>query len=80
MNEREALLNKIRAFAFAEKEWNLYLDTHPTDKEGLYLHKKMAEKTIELTKQYEAKYGPLSTLSATNLDYFDWINGPWPWE
>lgn len=80
MNDRDALLNKVQAFAFAEKEWNLYLDTHPTDKDGLMMHRRMAEKTKELTEEFEAKYGPLNTMNATNPECFDWINSPWPWE
>ena len=47
MNERDALLQKISAYSFAEKEWNLYLDTHPTDREGLAMHKRMADKAKE---------------------------------
>lgn len=80
MNDKEALLHKLQAFVFAEKEWNLYLDTHPTDKEGIMMHKKMAEKAKEIAKEFEAKYGPLSSMNSTNEECFEWINCPWPWE
>lgn len=79
MNRNE-LLNQISAFAFAEKEWNLYLDTHPNDKEALRKHKAMAEKAKELIKEYEEKFGPLTPMSAVCQESFDWISGPWPWD
>lgn len=79
MNKHE-LLNQISAYAFAEKEWNLYLDTHPTDKEALTKHKAMAEKTKELISEYEENFGPLTSMSARGTESFDWINGPWPWD
>lgn len=80
MNERDALLQKISAYSFAEKEWNLYLDTHPTDREGLAMHKRMADKAKELIAKYEEKYGPLTTMSSADENCFDWIAEPWPWD
>ena len=79
MNRHE-LLNQISAYAFAEKEWNLYLDTHPTDKEAIKKHKAMAEKTKELVKEYEKNFGPLTSMSADDPDKFNWICDPWPWD
>lgn len=79
MSQNE-LLKQISAYAFAEKEWNLYLDTHPTDKDALAKHKAMAEKTKELVKEYEQNFGPLTSMSALNQNCFDWITEPWPWE
>ncbi len=80
MSERNALLNKISAYSFAEKEWNLYLDTHPTDKEGLAIHRKMADKAAELINEYERMYGPLTTMGVTDENCFNWLCEPWPWE
>ena len=49
MSEREKLLNTLRAYSFAAYEWNLYLDTHPNDKQGIAMHRKMSERAEELT-------------------------------
>ena len=46
MSEREKLLNMLRAYSFAAYEWNLYLDTHPNDKQGIAMHRKMADQGI----------------------------------
>lgn len=80
MNAREELLKKLSAYSFAEKEWNLYLDTHPNDRDGLMMHRRMADKAKELSKEFEEKFGPLTTMNVTNTECFDWIEEPWPWD
>ena len=70
MSEREKLLNTLRAYSFAGYEWNLYLDTHPNDKQGIAMH----------TKEYQRKYGPLTASAVTNPNCWDWIEEPWPWD
>ena len=67
MSEREKLLNMLRAYSFAAYEWNLYLDTHPNDKQGIAMHRKMAD-------------GPLTASAVTNQNCWDWIEEPWPWD
>ena len=39
---------------------------------------KFAKDEFEITKEYEAKYGPL-TSSASNADRWDWVSEKWPW-
>lgn len=80
MSEREKLLNMLRAYSFAAYEWNLYLDTHPNDKQGIAMHIKMSERAEELTKEYQRKYGPLTASAVTNPNCWDWIEEPWPWD
>ena len=60
MTEREKLLKQVMAYTFAAIEWNLYLNTHPDDKDGIAMFKKMAEKVNELRKEYSEKYEPLT--------------------
>lgn len=80
MSEREKLLNMLRAYSFAAYEWNLYLDTHPNDKQGIAMHRKMADRAEELTKEYQRKYGPLTASAVTDQNCWDWIEEPWPWD
>ena len=35
MTERVNLMKQIKEYCFAAHEWNLYLDTHPTDRMAL---------------------------------------------
>ena len=78
-SERERDLYKIMELAFAVNDYNLYLDVHPEDTNILNKYKMCAEKLKQLTKEYEAKYGPLCIDSA-NYNTFKWIESPWPWE
>ena len=59
MTEKESLMKKISTYDFAIVELNLYLDTHPKDKEA---HRKLEEyetKSRQLREEYEEKYGPI---------------------
>lgn len=80
MNERMALLRKLNAYAFAAYDWNLYLDTHPMDRDAIAMFHRMEEKAKELKKEYEAQYGPLTAAASQNAEEWDWIADPWPWE
>ena len=67
--------------AFAAHELNLYLDLHPEDTTMLTLFNDYRQKTNDLTKQYEEKYGPLSISSdALTQAPFMWEQNAWPWE
>ncbi len=80
MNERAELLKKLSAYGFAAYDWNLYLDTHPNDKDAIAMYHKMVERADELRKEYESKYGPLTASASKNMERWDWLDNPWPWE
>ena len=73
MSEREQLLKKLSAYAFAAYDWNLYLDTHPNDTDAIAMFRKMAE-------EFRSKFGPLTASESTNTERWDWIDNPWPWD
>ena len=74
------LLDCISAAQFAVAELNLYLDTHPFDKEALDKLTAAKSRLKSYVKQYEEEYGPLTVLGEFGNDGFTWINNPWPWE
>ena len=80
-NEREALLYQVMQYKFALIELNLYLDTHPNDRETVELYKKYLNIEKQMCDKYESMYGPLTT-GSSNLDEgrWEWNNSPWPWE
>ena len=51
-----------------------------SDRDGLMMHRRMADKAKELSKEFEEKFGPLTTMNVTNTECFDWIEEPWPWD
>ncbi|MBD9009164.1 MAG: spore coat protein CotJB [Clostridiales bacterium] len=80
MSEREQLLKKLSAYAFAAYDWNLYLDTHPNDTDAIAMFRKMADKANELREEFRSKFGPLTAAESTNTERWDWIDNPWPWD
>lgn len=80
-NEQERLFLELSQMNFAAHEINLYLDLYPNDTSMIRLFNDYRQKSSELTKEYESKYGPL-TLKSNSLDQipFMWEQSPWPWE
>lgn len=79
-NPRQACLASVMMLEFNLHELNLYLDTHPNDKQALTRFHELHHQVLEARKDYECKYGPLTILSVNQKDTWVWINGPWPWE
>lgn len=81
MDNRAALAHRIKAYDFAILEMNLFLDTHPCDKQALALFYMYRDKRDELISTYETHYGPyINTVDDVKGDNFTWISNPWPWE
>lgn len=80
-NEREAFLNKIREYGFALVDLDLYLDTHPDDRDKINVYNQYLQLQNQAVEEYESKYGPLSLKSnALNSYPWAWEMPPWPWE
>ena len=79
MNEQAELLTKVDAYCFAAHELNLYLDTHPYDKEAINLFKELSNESKQIIDEYEKQYGPLFVDSSITYPWA-WNESPWPWE
>lgn len=77
MNERKKLLLRLSASQFALWELHLYLDTHPCDRTAAEMCEKYSTETAALKKEYEEKYG---ALSSGNCENCRWLSDPWPWD
>ena len=77
---RRKLLNELKSYEFILTELNLYLNSHPMDRNALKMHAEAADKAECLKKRYVQAYGPLTARGNTNPEKWEWINGPWPWE
>ena len=75
---RREMIMKIRELDFAIVELALYLDTHPTDKKALCLHREYSKEVKELKDKYQKVYGPLTIKYPCNK--WRWLEEPWPWE
>ena len=79
MNEQAELLTKVDAYCFAAHELNLYLDTHPDDRDMINLFKELSQDSKSAIDEYENKYGPLFVDSSISYPW-TWNKFPWPWE
>lgn len=80
-DEREKLLAQIRALGFALVELNLFLDSHPTNRNALRYFRRYKDELARLTATYEKDYGPLTAAGGdSSSDTWEWIERPWPWE
>ena len=79
-SERDEMMVNIGQYSFMAHEMNLWLDTHPEDREALRKFNEFRDKANELIKDYERKYGPLSVSgNVGNQVPFNWVTTEWPW-
>lgn len=69
----------IREFMFALIEVNLYLDTHPTDKDFLKLREVLANEYKKVLAFYAQNYSALSPLCEQGNE-FTYATARFPWE
>lgn len=79
LNEQAELLTKVDAYTFAAHDVNLYLDTHPDDKEMVELFNQYSGDAKTARDEFENKFGPLLVNSKEGFPWA-WNNRPWPWE
>lgn len=80
MNDQECKLKDLMALDFKLYDLQLYLNTHPFDKEALALYQDVADEAEVARAEYEEKYGPLKSVNAATDCEWLWIKNPWPWE
>jgi spore coat protein JB len=80
MTDREMMLKNVQMKQFAALDAHLFLDTHPDNKNALAYFRKQQTAARQAVMEYEARYGPLTARGQSNNEYWDWVDGPWPWE
>lgn len=73
-------MGELMALGFAIKELNLYLDTHPKDREALEMLKSLNKLMKDGMEKFVQLYGPQMITDIISGDEFTWIDSPWPWE
>lgn len=80
-HEQMMLYNTIIEISFTCVDLNLYLDTHPDDKEIIDCYNEFHEKLIKYKREYEECYGPLNNFGYSKSKYpWQWNDDPWPWD
>lgn len=78
--EQNEDLQYIRQLIFSAVDLNLYLDTHPDDRDALEVYNHYAMQLRDAVDAYDKKYGPLCNFGMGMSGHpWQWINEPWPW-
>lgn len=77
---RETLLKQLSALDFVAVDLQLFLDTHPNDKDALNQYNQINAQAAALRQQYESTCGPLWSFRSASQYPWQWINDPWPWQ
>lgn len=80
MSKRESLMKKVMMLSFMLIDAQLFLDTHPTDKQALAFYKKHKEQYDAAKAEYEKAYGPITVDASDSDTVWEWSTTPWPWE
>lgn len=70
---------QLMAMSFVLGDLQLYLDTHPEDKEALKLHNAFVDMYDKAVMEYEKLHGPV-TADTVMPEHYTWVNNPWPWD
>ena len=73
-------LGEVMALRFMMKELQLYLDTHPEDKEAFALLREVIALYTEAKKRYARRFGSLELADLADMEEYDWVQPPSPWE
>lgn len=68
------------ALDFVIRELNLYLDTHPDDREAFETLQKCIRMRAEGHKRYTEQYGPVNVLGPRVRTSMTGSDAPWPWQ
>lgn len=80
-NERQRLLLEVQKYGFAMWDLNLYLNTHPMDRNVMMLFNQYRTLYKKAKKDYEEKYGAICLENVdANTGYWPWNKTIWPWE
>ena len=72
------LMKKIQALSFAKVETELYLDTHPDNKNALEYYRELVGELDDAMTKYQNEVGPIFS-EGTVGDRWHWVDGKWPW-
>lgn len=87
LSGEELMLFQIQQVGFVVDDLRLYLDTHPEDKQGLKLLKKMIKMKKTLMREFALQFYPLTPECMADIyenhpeeECYYWPEGRIPWE
>ena len=81
-SQQISMLRRIQEIEFVALELNLYLDTHPCDRDAINDFNCAVEMLRRHKEAYQDEYGPLLNFGFGGCSEvpWQWAQGPWPWE
>ncbi len=82
ISEKEKMKYDIGVIDFVIVEMNLYLNTHPTDKDAMDYLSHYVRMKNQMMREFAMKFGPLRLSDADGCmqNEWKWVTQPWPWE
>ncbi len=77
--EDKNLMKKIQTLSFAKVEAELYLDTHPDNKEALEYYRGILSELDDAMTKYQNEVAPIFAEGVVG-DSWTWVRGKWPWQ
>ncbi|GAX91557.1 spore coat protein CotJB [Effusibacillus lacus] len=75
------LLHQLQALDFVLVELNLYLDTHPNDRNAIQQYNQTVQQRWTVAQEFESLYGPLMHFGHSYSGQpWQWDDSPWPWQ
>lgn len=74
------LLGDLMALEFAVDDLQLFLDTHPNDRETLEMRRYYMEQIKACRREYTKMHGPITLMEMEHSSHNTWLDDPWPWE
>lgn len=79
-HEKQKLMRQVQMADFALVEANLYLNTHPDDRDAMEYFAEKAKQAKRTREEYTVLYGPITVVDSMGMDSWTWAETPWPWE
>ncbi|MFD2673238.1 spore coat protein CotJB [Marinicrinis sediminis] len=74
-------MKKIQEVDFVLVDLNLYLDTHPDDRDAIAQYNQFVQQSMNLKAQFQQTFGPLYHFGCSYSPYpWVWKEAPWPWQ
>lgn len=80
MSGEQQMLKEISMIDFVLVELTLYLDTHPYDRSAMEYFNHYSRIKNRMSREFSAKYYPLTTDMAESNREWRWGAAPLPWE
>ncbi len=79
-NDAMNLKREIAGTHMMLEELQLYLNTHPNDRNALAKRNAFVKQMKILNDEYNKNFGMITQDASLSTYPWQWIDGPWPWE